>query len=243
MRPAAHFLSLATLTALLVPALEVTATATQYPEFFDATRLHRPLEIVSSAEVPPTVTIPQYLAQVEGSQSDTVRLFERALEQFNRSQFREAIVTWEQVLNLVRDTNNRNAEGIVLNVLGEAYFRLSQYEQAIGLHEEALEISREVDDRTQEGGALMNLGNVYLGLGEFQEAINFYQQALTVYSEIGDYRREGTALGNLGNAYRNLAQYERAIEFSEQHLAIAQNVGDRAGEGRPGQFGHCLRQA
>jgi len=122
MRPIAHFLSLAALTALLIPVLEVAATAAQRPGFFEEPRLLSTANAVSPTGVSLElkVTAPQYLAQADGSQSEDERLFQQGLEQFNRSQFREAIATWEQVLNLARDAGNRQGEVDVLNALGKA---------------------------------------------------------------------------------------------------------------------------
>ncbi len=159
------------------------------------------------------------------------RLYEQGLQQFNTSQFREAIASLEQALEIVRAVNNRQAEGNTLNALGAAYENLAQYERAIELYEEALAITREIDERRGEGNALGNLGNAYLRLGQYQEAIELYEQQLVIVREIGDRRGEGNALSNSGNAYLRLGQYQEAIELYEQRLVIAREIGDRHGEG------------
>ncbi|WP_204150744.1 tetratricopeptide repeat protein [Leptolyngbya sp. CCY15150] len=159
------------------------------------------------------------------------QLFQQGLEQFNRSQFREAITSWEQALEIVRAMDNRQGEGTVLNALGEAYRNLAQYQQAIDLYEEALAIAREIGNRRGEGSALTNLGSAYLHLSQYERAIDFYEQALVITRESGNRTVEGAILGNLGVAYRNLGQYERAIDFYEQALAISREISDRASEG------------
>jgi CHAT domain-containing protein/tetratricopeptide (TPR) repeat protein len=159
------------------------------------------------------------------------QLVQQGIEQFNRGQFREAIASWEQVLEVVRAAGNRQGEGALLNMLGAAHRNLSQHERAIDLHEQALAIAREIGDLDGEVAALGNLGIVYRILSQYQRAIDFFEQSLAIAREIGDCDGEGRALGNLGLAHNNLGQYERAIYFYEQSLTIFRELGGRAEEG------------
>ncbi len=159
------------------------------------------------------------------------RLFQEGIEQFNVSQFREALQSWEQALEIYRKIGDRQGEGNALGNLGLTYNNLGQYQQAIAFYEQSLDIVREIGNRRGEGNALGNLGSAYRNLGQYQEAIALYEQRLEIAREIGDRRGEGNALGNLGSAYRNLGQYQEAIAFYEQHLEIAREIGDRRGEG------------
>ncbi len=93
---------------------------------------------------------------------------------------------------------NRNAEGIHLGNLGNAYSDLGEPRKAIEYHEQALKIAREIGDRRGEGAGLGNLGSAYSDLGEPRKAIEYYEQALKIAREIGDRRGEGNHLGNLG---------------------------------------------
>jgi CHAT domain-containing protein/tetratricopeptide (TPR) repeat protein len=221
----------------------VPLAVTQIPGFFGAGNPLRvgttpepwDLDPLTGAEpqvepLPLLAEPPQVLAQAN-SQSDVNRLYQQGLEQFRRSQFREAISSWEQVLEIVRAAGNRQGEGTVLNALGAAYENLSQYERAIGFYEEALEIAREIGARVEEGNALGNLGNAYNELGQYERAIDLYEQSLAIDREIGNRAGESSVLGNLGVAYSRLGQYERAIDLYGQRLELAREIGDRAGEG------------
>jgi tetratricopeptide (TPR) repeat protein len=148
------------------------------------------------------------------------RLLYQGLQQYNRSQFREAITSWARALELYRAAGNRLGEGRSLGNLGIVYNNLGQYERAIDFHEQALALFRELVVRAEEVTALGNLGIAYRNLGRYPRAIDFYEQALTISRDIGDRAGEGRALGNSGNAYFNLGQYERAIDFYEQALAL-----------------------
>ncbi|WP_206044056.1 tetratricopeptide repeat protein [Geitlerinema sp. P-1104] len=160
------------------------------------------------------------------------QLLQQGIQQFNRSQFREALASWERALEFFREIGDRAGEGLTLGNLGSAYSSMGQYQRAITFHEQSLAIAREIGARTGEGRALGNLGIAYRNLGQYERAIDFYEQSLVLFREIGDRAGEGSALGNLGVAYYNLGQYERAIDFYEQSLVLFREIGDRAGEGR-----------
>jgi tetratricopeptide (TPR) repeat protein len=231
--------------------------ATQSPEFFDARDLTQipgffgesdspplvatqetgDLDLLSWARsqvepLPPLAEPTQILAQANSRSSEAERFFQQGLEQFRRGQFRDALASWEQALELYRAAGDLAGEGLTLGHLGIVYADLSQYERAIDLHEESLAIAREIGDLTGEGAALNNLGIAYENWGQYERAISLYEQALAIAREIQHRAGESHTLGNLGNTYKRLGQYERAIDFLEQQLAITREIGDRAGEGR-----------
>ena len=158
------------------------------------------------------------------------KLFDQGIEQYYKSQFREAFASWEQALALYREMGDRQGEANSLGSLGLAYRSLGQYQRAIAFYEQTLTLAREIGDRQGEANSLGSLGLAYRSLGQYERAINFHQQYLTLAREIGDRQGEANSLGNLGNAYYSLGQYQRAIAFHEQNLTIAREIGDRQGE-------------
>ncbi|NMG60830.1 tetratricopeptide repeat protein, partial [Geitlerinema sp. P-1104] len=165
------------------------------------------------------------------ARAEADQLLQQGIQQFNRSQFREALDSWERALELYRAVGDRPGEGRVLGNLGNAYNSLGQYERAIDFYQRILVLFRALPDRAGEGNALGNLGNAYRKLGQYERAIDFHEQALVIFREIIARAEEGLTLGNLGNAYDSLGQYERAINFHEQALAIAREISNRLGEG------------
>ncbi len=166
------------------------------------------------------------------------RLLQQGAQQYQVSQFREALQSWQWALELYRDLavqshfprKSRRGEGNALNNLGLAYAVLGQHQQAIDYYKQSLAIVREIRDLQGEGNALGNLGNAYLSLSQYQQATDFFDQALLIFREIRDRQGEGKALGNLGNAYLSLDQYQQAIDYYEQQLGITREIGDRLGE-------------
>ncbi|MGB3495143.1 MAG: tetratricopeptide repeat protein [Elainellaceae cyanobacterium] len=115
------------------------------------------------------------------------------IQQYQISQFQEALQSWDQALELYRNSavqaafpqESRQGEGIGLNNLGEAYRNLGQYQEAIDLYEQALDIIRKIGDRNSEIRTLLNLGLVYLQLEQYQQALESYEQALAGASQFG----------------------------------------------------------
>lgn len=172
----------------------------------------------------------EIVAQVGKDEADL--LFQQGLEQFQVSQFQEALMSWQAALEVYQSLDDRAGESAALGKLGNANLMLGQYQEAVGLYEQQLVIAREIGDRASEAGALGNLGVVYNSLGQYQQAIDLYEKRLAISREIGDRAGEAGSLENLGIAYTSLGQYQRAIDLLDQVLVIMREIGDRAGEGR-----------
>ena len=187
--------------------------------------------------IPSLLPIPSYLlsttAQAQTSQdqkTEADKLLEQGIQQAQRSQYKDAIQSWEQALAIYQKLKDRNGEGISLGNLGNAYYSLGQYLKAIEFFQQSLAIKREIGDRNGEDNSLIGLGVAYNSLGEYPKAIKFYQQSLAIFREIGNRNGEADSLINLGAVYHNLGEYPKAIEFYQQSLVIFREIGDRKGE-------------
>ncbi|QJB43452.1 CHAT domain-containing protein [Dolichospermum flos-aquae] len=187
--------------------------------------------------IPSLLPIPSYLlsttAQAQTSQdqkTEADKLLEQGIQQAQRSQYKDAIQSWEQALAIYQKLKDRNGEASSLNNLGNAYRHLGQYRKAIDFSQQSLTITREIGDRNGVANSLIGLGLAYSDLGQYPKAIEFHQQSLAIKQEMGDRNGEAGSLNNLGNAYNSLGQYPKAIEFFQQSLAIFREIGDRNGE-------------
>jgi len=175
--------------------------------------------------------MPSVMAQsVDTKEAEANRLLRQGIQQFQTSQFREALQSWEKALQIYREIKNPKGEAASLNNLGTAYGFLGKYQKAIEYQQQSLVITREIKDRQGEVDALGNLGIAYGSLGQYQKAIEYQQETLAIAREIKDRRGEANSLGNLGIAYDFLRQYQKAIEYQQQSLAIKRKIGDRQGE-------------
>ena len=157
------------------------------------------------------------------------QLYQIGVQQFNQGQFEQAFATFEQVLQLFRESGDRRNEAAVLTTLGTVYLRVGQYRNALEAYQQALAIQQSVGDRSGEGKTLSNIGSVYANQGQYEQALKLYKQALAIRQDLGDRLGVGTTVSNLGSIYSQLGQYAQALHFYEQALAIRRDIGDLAG--------------
>ncbi|CCI04501.1 CHAT domain-containing protein [Microcystis aeruginosa] len=172
------------------------------------------------------------LMEAEKQRKEADKLFEQGVQQYEISQFREALQSWEKALQIYQEIKNRQGEAASLDNLGSAYLSLGQYQKAIDLHEKSLVINREIVNRQGEANSLNNLGNAYQSRGEYQTAIDYHQQSLDITRELDDRSGEAKVLNNLGNAYQSRGEYQTAINYHQQSLAITRELDDRSGEAK-----------
>jgi CHAT domain-containing protein/uncharacterized protein HemY len=171
-----------------------------------------------------------YAQTKQDREAEAKRLYELGNQQYDKSQYREALLSYQTALEIYQAIKNRNGEGNSINKLGNAYNSLGQYPKAIDYYQQSLVIFKQISDRKSEGNTLNDLGVTYRNLGQLQKAIEFYQQSIEISEQIGDRKGKGNALNNLGTAYRSLGQYLKAIDLFQQSLAIVKQISDRKGE-------------
>ena len=178
--------------------------------------------------------IPDVLAQGNATQSqkaEAENLFQRGIKQFRRSQFREALESYQQVLKLRQVIGDKAGEGETLYRIGVTYRYLARYPQALEAVERALTIARSLDDKSLIARTLNEIGFIYYRLSQYPKAKELYQQALAIAREINDRTVEAYILDNLGVVYYRQGEYDRALKFHQQALTLSREVGDRAAEG------------
>jgi CHAT domain-containing protein/uncharacterized protein HemY len=172
------------------------------------------------------------LMEAEKQRKEADRLLQQGVQQYEISQFREALQSWEKALQIYQEIKNRQGEAASLDNLGSAYLSLGQYQEAIDLHKKSLVINREIVNRQGEANSLNNLGNAYSSLGQYQKAIDYHQQSLAITRELDDRSGEAKVLNNLGNAYQSRGEYQKAINYHQQSLDITRELDDRSGEAK-----------
>jgi CHAT domain-containing protein/predicted negative regulator of RcsB-dependent stress response len=167
--------------------------------------------------------------------NDLVTLWEQLWEQSQReeqqNQLDEALATYMKLLALLRQENERKAEGVILYRVGIVYYSLGKPDAALKAFQEALLILREVKYRRGEGTTLNNIAAVYSDLGKPDAALKAFQEALLILREVKDRSGEGTTLNNIAAVYSDLGKPEEALKTYQQALLIRREVKDRSGEG------------
>jgi tetratricopeptide (TPR) repeat protein len=196
-----------------------------------AERIVSHLETADSAA---TVCLPSPSKQ-EGD-----RLVKQGAQQYQASQFREALKSWQQALAIYQAIGDSVGEARVLSNMGVALKSLGEYQQAIEHYQQSVAIRREGGDiarlapksaASADDRALLVEHHVQ---GEFHQAmqlaIEHFQKQLKLAQSIGDRLVEAKSLHNLGKAYGELGQTALAIEYHQHSLTIKRLIGDRVGE-------------
>ncbi|HEY7019572.1 MAG TPA: tetratricopeptide repeat protein [Ktedonobacterales bacterium] len=143
----------------------------------------------------------------------------------------EAEKVYKDNLELRRQINDRQGEGVVLSSLGQIAFARGRLEEAAQYFEQSLVIRRETQDRRGEGVDLSSLGQIAVVRGRQGEAERYFQEGLAIDREVQERRNEGVVLASLGYLARERGQLEAAQAYYEQSLVIRREVQDRQGEG------------
>jgi tetratricopeptide (TPR) repeat protein/CHAT domain-containing protein len=184
------------------------------------------------------------LAHAAGGKTwdDAVRLFNEAVAAQQGGRFADAIGLFEEALAIVRELDQRSAEGVILGSLGNCWHSLSYYFRAIDFHEQALAIFVDIGDLAGEEKCLNNLGLCYEGLSNYERAIAYHAQSMAICRQISDRACEARSLNNLSLCYVGLSGYTRAVDLCERALAIFVDLDDRVGEAASlDNLGVCYR--
>lgn len=168
---------------------------------------------------------------VQDRKAEADRLLQKGNQLCGVSQYREALLAYEQAVKIYRELKDYKGEGNSLNGLGNAYNSIGKYQKAMEYHQQSLAISMQIGDRNGEMISLDNIGGVYYFLGQYQKAIVYYQKSLMIAKQIGNLDVEGVSLNNIGSAHYFLQQYQKAIDYYQKSLEVFKQTGDHNGEG------------
>ncbi|ACK69320.1 TPR repeat-containing protein [Gloeothece citriformis PCC 7424] len=169
-------------------------------------------------------------AQTQTQPQDLQQLLEQAVQQTQQGKPLEAIETFQQLLTIGRQQQDRELEALALLGLGLNYDRIGKSQQALDSCEQALVIYRDINDRSMEATTLYNLGHIYQSIGQPQKALEYYHQALPILREVGNRNIEAPTLNNLGHIYQSIGQPQKALEYLTGALVILREVEDRREE-------------
>lgn len=137
--------------------------------------------------------------------------------------------SWQDALELARDTGQRQQEGVIRMNIGLTHRDRGEWAAAERQLRGALSIHREVGHRLGEAQTLLHLAFVQWLWGR-PEAQDNARAALTLSRELGYRRWEGISASTLGSILTDHGLPESAREMFSQALAIHRSVQDRAYE-------------
>jgi tetratricopeptide (TPR) repeat protein len=147
---------------------------------------------------------------------------------YNRAQYSEAQVCYEQALALVPKEARDRVEAPILSNLGDLHLTLAQYTQAEQYFTKALTIRERTLEQNHPDIAqnLNDLAGVYHHQGMYGQAELLYQQALTMQEQsLGlEHPIIARTLNNLALLNDNQEKYTQAEELHRRALAIREKA-------------------
>jgi len=153
-------------------------------------------------------------------------LFQQGIQQFQVSQFKDALASWEQSLKLFQELGDRQGEANSLGNLGVVYDSLGEYKRAIDFYQQQLTITRQIGDRAGEGKALSNIGYLFEEQEQPELAIVFYKESVNVREVIRSDNQglsrelQESYTSTIAGTYRSLAD----LLLSQGRILEAQQV-------------------
>jgi signal transduction histidine kinase/Tfp pilus assembly protein PilF len=136
----------------------------------------------------------------------------------------EANAINKKSLQIAEELDNKEQIIILLNNIGQVYYKQAKYDKAIEYFQLNLKMEQSHGKEEDLSFVFNNLGMVYMAWEQFEKAIPYFEQALQIDKKFNNEERLTIRLNNLGTAYRSLEQYEKALEFLLESLTIEKKM-------------------
>ncbi|MBL0386291.1 tetratricopeptide repeat protein [Tumebacillus sp. ITR2] len=144
----------------------------------------------------------------------------------NLNQYEQAIVEFEEVLEIAKEKFNYPALLAALNKLGVIEQKRQKYHRAIYHWRKAFELFDELphSEPYLQSQILTNLGTIHYQLGEFKDALSYYDTAYKFLSKSNHFEQIGFTYLGLGLSYKKIQEFEKAAEYSQYAIAIFESL-------------------
>ena len=144
----------------------------------------------------------------------TEETFALAVQNHEKSNFKEAEILYRKILNI-----NPDHFGAIF-LLGTLSAQTKNLDSAIQLLQKAIQIN------PQHAEAHNNLGNVLIELKEFEKAKNFFEKAIQINPNYASaYNNLGAVFNKLREFQQAISCYHKAIEIQPKHAEAHNNLG------------------
>jgi len=141
-------------------------------------------------------------------------------------QLESARQIYEQVLAMLRKTNNSEGEAIILHQLGYVAQDMADYPAARDYFQQSLAIKEQLGNRAGMANSSHHLGMVAKRTHDYAAARRHYQQALTIFEELGNRTSLAQTLGELAIISEYEGDLAKAERMYLQALSIHKDIGN-----------------
>jgi tetratricopeptide (TPR) repeat protein len=139
--------------------------------------------------------------------------------------YEEAVVAYQQALELIRQAGDRRGEIDILVGLSGVYNSAHREEPATAYSEQALTMARELNDRACLAVCLIQRAVICsVAHGQIVEATSDAEEALRLAREIGDPKSLSQTLLALGSMLQWRAEFDHCLALLHEGVELAQRV-------------------
>lgn len=149
-------------------------------------------------------------------------------EQLAKRKWTEAERTYEQLLMLQQQAEDRLGIARTKNDLASLFLAQHEWQKALDLLERSRAAFEAANDPEQESVALNNLAAAQYELGQTEQALASYETALAMRHNMGDLVGEAKTLRNLGILYAKQGNSMKAKATLNRAIGVARQAN--AGE-------------
>jgi len=155
----------------------------------------------------------------------------RAYALARMSRFTEAVVDYQEALEISKALENKTEEAICLEGLGNVSWNMGETGLAMDFLNSALSLSKETADTSTEGQVLISFAAINKTEGNLEEAVKGLQKAIELLSVKGPSEPLTRAHYEMGDALIKLDHMDEAVTFLEMSVEVADKVGNLASRG------------
>lgn len=148
---------------------------------------------------------------------------------FNIGLFSEAIAQYNQVLHIIRSTNDLNKEIIILRNIGLSYSKQQNFAEAISYYKQSAELCVERGDLENEAVIYVFLANTYLKANNRITALEYALKGTAILINTNNDPQLANAYKLIGIIHQNIANYELSLEYFQRARDLYLELNDTFG--------------
>ena len=148
---------------------------------------------------------------------------DQGVQLYRNSQYKQASIAFQQVLNYAKKTDNQKAIIYSYLAIGDCFFYLRDLDDALSHFVSARILSEQINDKNNHALSLVNLAKVvFVKEGHISQAGYYLMEAIQIFNELNDNLGLLYAYCIAGELEMNQGNSEAAKEYFERASIMAQ---------------------
>lgn len=175
-------------------------------------------------------SLQNFLFKKNLEQEEKISLFINIAEEYSEIEnYPQAIINYNEALNLVELDGDKIFAADIYNKLGIAYRMINDYGNSLNCYLEALRLLGEFGDVKTRSSVLMNIGVIYTDIEEFDNALEYLQRSIDIYEEHGGATSSSIVVHylNIGIVYSLMKDYDQGLYYYNKAIELLSPEKDR----------------